>query len=162
MEPSERTRHRRPRAASPLPTPSPFDPPEPLEGLDAFDDWDDAAGDHPEAWREIEHSIGRLDRRGAAGSRRRLAPVRNLPPPAATEAATEATRAARYAAMLGLATFLPGVALLVWSFASARTDLWSQGITLAIVGQGFLSIGVLLSLPRLWRRQQASDSEADS
>lgn len=135
-----------------------FDEANTLEALEISDEWEQAEGDNHSRWREIEGSIKRLDSRRASPSRRASRSRREMhgagfSPPSPVEP----PKAARYAALLGLASFAPGVALLVWSFAAARTDLWSQGITLAIVGQGFLSIGVLLSIPFLWRRQDAAN-----
>jgi hypothetical protein len=51
---------------------------------------------------------------------------------------------------MGLMAFVCGGALLAWSAASGRQDLWSIGMPVGLGGQIVLLIGLILQLDRLW------------
>lgn len=51
---------------------------------------------------------------------------------------------------LGLAVFSCGAVLLVWSLVGQRSDLWSIGMPLTLVGQAGLILGLVLHLDGLW------------
>lgn len=78
----------------------------------------------------------------------RLPAVEDRPQPAARAAGT--TWWAWSMVALGTTALSCGAALLGWSYLQERPELWSLGLTAAVLGQVALFVGMVVQLDRLW------------
>lgn len=51
----------------------------------------------------------------------------------------------------GIATLMCGGVLMGWSFLGARTELWTVGTPLALMGQAMILIGLVLQMDIIWQ-----------
>jgi uncharacterized membrane-anchored protein YhcB (DUF1043 family) len=62
---------------------------------------------------------------------------------------------------LGVMAFVFGAVLLVWSFATGRTELWQLGLPVALGGQVGLLLGLILQLEGLWKSSKQTTESLD-
>ena len=62
---------------------------------------------------------------------------------------------------LGITSSACGGALLGWSLATDRQDLWSVGLPVALVGQIALVAGLVLQMDRLWHDNREAAAQLD-
>ncbi len=62
---------------------------------------------------------------------------------------------------LGLMTFVCGGVLVGWSLAAGRSELWTLGLPIALVGQIGLLTGLVLQLEKIWEDHRAAAAKLD-
>lgn len=62
---------------------------------------------------------------------------------------------------LGLMTFVCGGVLIGWSLATGRSELWTIGMPIALVGQIGLLTGLILQLEKIWEDHRAATAKLD-
>jgi hypothetical protein len=65
------------------------------------------------------------------------------------------------AVSLGGAALVCGAALLVWSMAMQRQELWTVGMPIALGGQVVLLVGLVMQLNRLWSDSRSAAGKLD-